>query len=321
MGSNGGRARGKETAVGIFLLIVIIVIAAGVLVKHSTGDISRFGFETNQKQEVELGSLTPEGFEKFSEMEVYVPENLYVKINGAAPLYIESGVVGMKTQRFVSTSDDELWFEMYVFDMGNVRNAFSVYSTQRVTGLKSLNKSGFAYKTGNALFFLHGNYYVKLVGSQEKNDELFKAMEAVAKRFEADMAVKDDTAIEELKLFVKEGMIEGSGKLYLSATFSYGGLDNTFVGLYKVGDEEITAFFSPRSSSSEARKVAKSYRDFLIENGAKERKSANIDAQILELYGYIEIVFTKGRFVGGVHEAEDLAAAEKMASVFIKKLK
>ena len=44
-------------------------------------------------------------------------------------------------------------------------------------------------------------------------------------------------------------------------------------------------------------------------------------ASVVDFFGAFEIVFPAGRFVGGVHEANDKQAAEKAAEVLIGRLK
>jgi hypothetical protein len=95
VGSIKYRARRLESVISICLLAILFLIGLGIFIKQSDYDMSRFGIGTAAapKFEIpfELSSLVPAGFETLSKTEVYHPENLYEKINGKAPLYIESG--------------------------------------------------------------------------------------------------------------------------------------------------------------------------------------------------------------------------------------
>jgi len=334
MGSNRHRARRLESVISICLLAVLFLIGAGVFIKQFNYNMSRYGIDTatTLKLEIpfELSSLAPDSFETLSKVEVYNSENLYEKINGKAPLYTESGFKELSTQRFVSINDRSLWMELYAYDMGTVKNAFSVYSVQRRADSEAFPpmqlgtpQSGnpFAYKTSNALYFIHGKYYIELVGSSESG-ELFRAIAEVARKIQANLAVGHDTDIAELALFPQENLVLGSIKLYLANAFGFEKLTNTFTAKYRSGNETVTAFLSKRANSKDAEAIAESYRNFLIENGAVTKTTTNktIEGKVMDFYGTTEIVFAVGPFVAGIHEAENQQAAEKLAEILVNRL-
>jgi len=336
MGSVPGRNKRLESTVSVLLLAVLFLIGLGVFIKQADVDMSRFGIEVEtaelsaqipgakKLEEPDLVSLAPAGFETLSKSELYVPDNLYEKINGKAPLYIESGFEKLFTQRFISEDNESLWTELYVFDMAAVRNAFSVYSIQRRpdADILSLFHPSFGYRTDNALYFVHGKYYVELVGSAEST-QLFKAMTEIAGNITSKLKVGEVEQIAELSLFPDENSVLGSAKLYLTDAFGFDGLTDTFVRRYKLDDETISAFLSKRPGSKEAEVVAESYRDFLIENGATIKKVANksLEGKVLDFYDTTEIVLSTGPFVVGIHEAENQHSAEELAIKLIDKLR
>ena len=325
MGSIKYRARRLESVISICLLAILFLIGLGIFIKQFDYDMSRFGIgtATAPKFEIpfELSSLVPAGFETPSKTEVYNPENLYEKINGKAPLYTESGFEKLSTQRFASISNQSLWIELFVDDMATVRNAFSVYSVQRRAEGELFAPMRFAYKTGNALYLVHGKYYIELVGSSE-SAELFRATTEVARKIRANLAIDYDTKIAELALFPQEDLVWESIKLYPANAFGFEGLTDTFSAQYKLGSDTITAFLSRRSGPQDAQTVAESYYNFLIDNGGAAKQPANkiLRGKIVDFYDTTEIVFATGSFVGGVHEAENQQAAEKLAEILINKL-
>ena len=333
MGSIKYRARRLESVISICILAILFLIGLGIFIKQSDYDMSRFGMDTtitelssamleaNGEEETTLSSMVPAGFETLSKTEVYHPENLYEKINGKAPLYTESGFEELSTQRFVSISDQSLWMELFVYDMATVRNAFSVYSVQRRAEGELFAPVRFAYKTGNALYLVHGKYYIELVGSSE-SAELFRATAEVARKIRANLVVDYDTEIAELALFPRENLVWESIKLYPANAFGFEGLTDTFSAQYKFGSDTITAFLSSRTDPQEAQTVAESYYNFLIDNGGAAKQPANkiLRGKIVDFYDTTEIVFAIGSFVGGVHEAENQQAAEKLAEILINKL-
>ena len=177
MASGPGRNRRLESAVSILLLVVLFLIALAVLIKQADVDMTRFGLgaaaQPDSQKAPDLAALasgppgrTPDAFKELSSPLVYTAGNLYEKINGKAPLYLDAGFLKLFTQRFVSRTDENLWMEIYLYDMAGLKNAFSVYSVQKRADVETLSTMQFAYKTTNALYFVHGRYYVELLGSE-----------------------------------------------------------------------------------------------------------------------------------------------------------
>jgi hypothetical protein len=277
----------------------------------------------NSKSETafELSTLAPAGFEALSKAESYNADNLYEKIDGKAPLYLEAGFKELSTQRFVSASDPNLWMELYIYDMGEIKNAFSVYSVQRRVEAEAFPSMKLAYKSSNALYFVHGQYYIEIVGSSESG-ELFKAIEEVTRKIQANLVIGPDKDIAELAFFPPENLVSDSFKLYVASAFGCDKLNNIFTAKYKLGEEIITAFISKRADSKEAEAIAESYRSFLIENGAiiKNTNNKTLVGKVMDFYGKTEIIFTVGPFFAGIHEAESQEPAEKIAEILINKL-
>jgi len=326
------RKKRFESAVSICLLLILLLIAAGVLVKKFSYGASRFdkvaattqpslqSSQTNNGQNAALSFLTPAGFETLSKLQAYTPEYLYEKINGKAPFYLEAGFEKLFTQQFVSNADDSLWFELFVYDMADIRNAFSVYSTQRRTdaNVTELFPPAFGYRTTNALYFIHGQYYIELAGSSE-SEELIKAIIKTAGKVQENLAV-GSSEIAELELFPKQALVPASFKLYLTSAFGFEGLTDIVTAKYQLNGETITAFLGKRTEETEALKDSMLYYEFLLNNGGVNIPTTNREAKLVDFYGTTEIVASVGPFLFGIHEAQDRDNAEKLAEVFIKKL-
>ena len=337
MNSVSRGAKSLESAVSICLLAILFLIGVGVFIKQSDFDMSRFGIDTTTARlpstyteadtagEPDLSSFVPDGFKEFSRAEAYGPDNLYEKINGKAPLYTESGFVKLFTQRLISKDDESLWMELFVFDMAAIRNAFSIYSVQKRPDalMFAFAKPQPCYRTSNGLYFIHGNFYVELIGSTEST-VLDKAMAKIAVKF-ASQTIVDDAKIAEFALFPEEDFIPGSFKLYLANAFGFDAFTDIFTCRYKLGDESITTFLSKRPDPRDAQTTVESYYNFLIENDAVDKPTANktlkdIGAKVLDFYDTTEIIFATGPFVGGIHEAENQRFAEELAARLFDKL-
>ena len=332
VGSTGRTNSRLESIISISIIVILLAIAATLFIRQANTDISRFGItapslQLTQKPAPESENSpviqVPAGFDKLSEPEVYDAENLYEKINGKAPLYTEAGFLKLYCQRFVNKSDTNLWMEVFLYDMSNVRNAFSVYSMQRRPDARALPTfvQTYGYGTSNGLYFVYGRYYTEVIGSAE-SDQLVIAMLETAANIQKNPIVASDLKIEELDLFRSENLVPESAKLYLKNAFGFEGLSDIFTAQYRIDGREITVFFSKRPNAQDAASMAEQYSKFIVENGAtvKQTTSGFLKNKVFDFYGATEIVFTTGKFIVGVHEAENQDAAEKAAMILAVKL-
>jgi len=302
MASVRPRSKRLESGLSIVLLFAVALVGAAIVGMQ---------FRTVEA-DVDLAALAGAGFEA-SAIEHYDAGNLYEKINGKAPLYTECGFVKLSTVRFAAADDEEMAMELYLFDMGTGRGAFSVYSMQKRADTEDLETMEFGYRTSNGLYFAKGKYYVELVGFSER-PELMQAMEQIGGRLAGVLHTDAGTGLAEIDSLPEEGKAAGSVTFYVASAFGCDGLTEIFTCTYKSGTEALTAFLSKRPSDAEAAKMVKMYRDFLIENGAKPKKAINekLDGSVLDFYGYIEIVAQSGLWLVGVHESQNQEAAERL---------
>ena len=316
-----GRSK-TETVISVLLLILLVLIAAGIFFKQFHYDAARVDItlavaELPVAGAVEAGidfvSLLPAGFSKMTEAETFERDTLYVKINGKADLYLQSGFKNLSCLRFVSSKDETLWAELYLYDMGTARNAFAVFSVQRRPNASALTLSRFSYEAENAVFFASRMYYAEIIAAAE-SEKLHNAILSVAQNV-AKLFPAGPDLLGELKLFPEKDLVANSFKLHLTSTFGFGGLDNTFTAKYTLGDETITAFLSQRKNAEQASQLAGNYYQFLIDNGATAKRAVNdnLAGKVLDFYDSIEIILVSGRFMLGVHEAYDQSSAEKLA--------
>jgi len=309
-----------ESAISLAILVVIVLIAVSVFIRQFNYDMAQYGIGKPD----DLIPSPPAGFIVMSEPGVFTADNLFEKIDGKAPFYTESGFERLLTQQFVSRQDETEGFELYLFDMGNARGAFSVYSRQKRQNALPLPDVRFGYKTANALYLAQGRYYLELIGWSD-SPQLSAAMTEVVEQFVGKFATERVSEITELSLFGVENLVDGSFKLYLSGAFGFKGLGDTFTAQYTTDGQMVTAFLSERQSNKQARKISEDYFEFLLDNGGTTKPTADealrsAQGKVVELFGDIEIVFSTGKYLGGVHAAQDQEHAEKIAVKLIRKL-
>lgn len=268
-------------------------------------------------------SLLPtlQGIDPLSPPELFDSESLSDKIDGKAELYLSSGFRLLQTQRFKSKSEPNLWLEVFIYDMGTGQNAFSVYSAQRREDSRSPELTQYSYMTDNALFLVHGVYYLEIIAS-EASETILQPMKLLAQAFIGNTAA-ETTAISEKDLFPKLDLVKDSIALIASDAFGFERLDQVFTAAYKIGDAEAMAFLSNRKTTKEARELAAAYQEFLIAFGGRNVETdlpieGAVMVEILETY---EVIFSCGPYFAGVRELEDKQLARELAIRLFEKLK
>jgi hypothetical protein len=244
--------------------------------------------------------------------EVFDAQNLSDKINGKAELYLSAGFVRLVSQRFKDEEMPDLWIEVFIYDMASGHNAFSVFSAQRREDGVPMDMTLHSYRTSNALFLVHGSYYIEIIAS-EASERVAQPMKLLADRFIRNTPT-ETVAINEMELFPQQDLVADSMALVSSDAFGYEGLDKVYTAEYEIDDTGLMAYFSRRQTGDDAEKLATAYRDFLVNFGGQvlEIQLPIKDAQLIEILDTYEIIFSYGAYMAGVREALTIDQAKKL---------
>jgi hypothetical protein len=314
----------RERRLSVVLLGVLAFVAAGMLWSQSRFDA---GSWQEQAQSAKAGGEThpaatkgppvsragdeagdAAGVAPLAPAERYGPDTLSDKIDGKADLYLSAGFQDLESRRFSLAGDKRRWMERFVYDMGGFRGAYAVFSSQRRPDSHPVTWTRHGYLAGNALFFVHGPYYVEIVGG-EVSQAIQSGLESLAKAFMSAHTVQAVDPVE-LKLLPRDHRIAHSVKLTARAAFGIQGLDWIFSAAYASSPDrhEALAFVSRRDSPAEAAALADKFHAFWLEFGGSEIASPSgprgvRGVSILDNY---EICLVRGAYLIGVHEATNL---------------
>jgi len=329
----------NETRLSILILLTLGVIGTGIFFTQFMYNPAIFPVTENLKNGETAAFSPPKGgntnFDGITPMtpaEIFGHETLSDKIDGKAELYLSAGFLRLQCQRFLISMQNKeinpnhpLWTELFIYDMGNPSNAFSVFSMQRRKDAVSTELTQFSYQTENAIFLTHGRYYLEIIAS-EPSENIFAAMRSVAEHFIRDNPAEKNTeekkSVSDHELFPDAGLDKESIKLISANVFGYDKLDQVLTASYNIEDTELTAFLSHRKDHEEAENLATGYSQFLIKFGGSDLQTEiqikNI--KILEIMDTYEIIFTHGAFLAGIHGAEKRETAEKLAIMIYQQI-
>ena len=316
------RKPGKiESRLSVALVSLLVIVAAGVLMRQVQVNPAVVALRPEShlldqlhSQQSLLVDVPDSGLVPFSPPERFSPESLYEKINGRADLYLASGFVALETQRFSLDAATGSWVELFVYDMASPENAFSVFSMQRRQDARPTELVPNAYRTENALFMAHANFYLELIGT-DTTPALQRAMEMLASRFVQVRGSGEQTNAPGSDLFPPDGARPASLQLITTNAFGYEQLDQVYTCEYLLNGILLTAFVSLRPNAEAAAALAADYGQAMVSYGASVIDSPQTlaDSVALQLFDTYEIVFSRGRYLAGVHEADDLDGAASLA--------
>jgi len=320
-----------ENFLSLFILLVLATIATVIFFQQfryspailQTEQMVSYPAKRATVPETEQISFLksfPQNLTPLSPPEVFGPLNLSDKIDGKAGLYLSAGFKRLESQRFKTDKNSTAWMEIFIYDMGNSENAFSVFSTQQRDDGKPTDLGQFSYRTQNALYWVHGPYYLEIIGSTP-TEENMAAMQLLAQAFIRNIKV-ETKSIAERNLFPSNGLDQNSIVLIPDNAFGYEGFDRVYIAGYKINDAELTAFISRRKTPLQAQKLASAYHRFLLAFGGEKQASSALipDARVVMILDTYEIIFSQGPYTAGVREATDTAQAVNLAVTLKKKL-
>jgi hypothetical protein len=318
--------RKTEQVLSWFILLCLLAIGGGVFLKQFSFNPAVLMARqlaaapaAPSQSPIDSAWLPPE-LQAFGAPERFTPENLYDKIDGKAELYVSTGVARMDCQRFALKDAPNDWFEWFAYGMNGVPQAFSVFSTQHRAEGETLDLTPYAYRTRNAIYFVAGTNYIEAVGSST-SEPLRTAMLSMAKRFVAATSVGGVEQMPEMKILPTDCRVAGSVELQASDAFGFDRFKNVFTAQYNLDGTELMAFVTACATPEAATALRDAYRAFLVENGGKEAGPAIGEfGRPVELMGSLELVFSRGRYVAGIHAAPTSSAAEKIGNDLLQRL-
>jgi hypothetical protein len=318
-----GRA---EQFIGSSILLCVAVIAAGVYFKQfsfnpavltATTIAPATATNVSATAPDETPAVLPPELTVMSAPENFGPDDVYNKIDGKADLYLTAGFVHMTCQRFALKATNDDWMEWFVYDMGALPQAFSVFSLQRRAEGQTIGLTPFAYQTENAIYFVSGRYYVEAVTAMPV-PAMMTGMMAMARQFVA-AHPPGAAEIPELKLFPPENREADNDGLQMADAFGFDGFTNVFTAKYQLPsggtNVEVLAYLKITKTAADATALRDAYRSFLLSNGGKEMEAGGAAAlgKPINFMDSIEIVFAESNIVAGVHAAPDAASAAKVS--------
>lgn len=259
---------------------------------------------TAKNQPIEIPGATPMG-----DTEYYSADNLYEKIDGRAPAYLEFGFQQLRSRSFAEPADKGSYVDVYEYRMDSPVNAFGIFALERDPAGKPLDFAPDGYSGEMGYFFRQGNCYVQVIASDQKPATLDLAKSVAGQLAKSIPA--DDAGLGARRNLPAQGMIPGSLAYTQDNAQGQAFLKEVFQATYGFEGKKLT-FFLMVTTPEAAAKAWESYLAFSGRYGGKAEALPEFSgAKIFQAtnFGKSKIIYQRGGELGGVIDAQDPVAA------------
>jgi len=253
-----------------------------------------------------------EGYKKITKYPVYLPDNLWDFINGAADTYLALGFVDLHVAEYKKGKDV---IKLEVYRQSDNTMAFGIYSSERSPSFRFLNLGAQGYIADGSINYFKGDFYVKI--------RTFSIKEKVLHSAES-LAVKVAGSLEGeavmpavLSQFPPEGKKQNEETFINESVLGHMFLNRAFKAVYEVGTDNFSIFIIDNKSEEETWKTAELY---LKSAGIEAVESANAKYVLNDGYnGTIFLAWKNERIVLISGLSKDQAeVADKYTSEILK---
>ena len=295
-------------------LLVLTVVA--VMSIGSNGQIV-----ASQSLPAMVSGSTPKGWQIFDEVKQFTPENLYEQINGRASFFIAYDMIRMTYVSFVNSDKTSHFMNLSIYNMGTPTNAFGVFSAERSQGESPLELGRAGYRSDANYFIWKGQYYIRIISSEATNEFQWIGMDLARKV--TDFLLDSGEQVWGLTALPLTDRMPESVQYFKVDAMGLDFMRNTYTATYRKGNTLVTAFLSQQDSAESARAKVVRYAKYAKKygKGIDRLKAGEVELVSCDMGGSYDVVYQKGRLIGGVSYVEDRGLAIRVAIEMWEKLR
>jgi hypothetical protein len=230
------------------------------------------------------------------------PENLYVKIDGRADWFKGFGFRRLYSVLLVSEKDPATTVDVEMYDLAKTENALGAYGGERAPDAKpEVSEGGLHHLARNALYMARGQYFVRVIGSDETPaiTEKLRALIPVLST-----GIKGDPLPWAYGYFVGGlGLDPGAVSYAVANAFSFSFARDVWSARPKGKNDDLELFVAAKASAAEARKLTEQLHKGFLGFGAAAGKLSGVPLVKDQFLNAFTAVKASDRFVLGVRGA------------------
>lgn len=303
----------------ILLLVPLPIIAVIVYLAGQTPRTGLFesaslaaGTLTTEIRAPLPASLPGSGFNLADTIQLYDASNLYEKIDGHDAAFFRFGFVSLT---FASYSGDGTTFvDVYAYRMNRRENALGIFAAERSDPDENLPIPDAAYRSGGALFFYRGPWYVQITPSV-----VGPAIEAAINELADSLTMifpAPAQPLPQLSWFPAADRVANSEGFFPDNAFGTDVIAEVFTAQYQDNRAQVLAF---RHQSDSADQMFSRYAAFL--NGVAEplgtAQVGGSDVRRFTAYGEQTWITLSGNNLIGLTHVTDSSFAGRVMSLLV----
>jgi hypothetical protein len=260
-----------------------------------------------------VAGFRPKGWQILGEVKQFTPETLYEQINGRASFFLAYDLIRMTYVSFVFGDETAKFINLSIYDMGTPTSAFGVFSAERSPGESALDLGRAGYRSDANYFIWQGRYYIRIISS-EATDEFKRIGQALARKvtgFLPDAGEK----VWGLAALPPEDRMPQSVQFFKVDAMGLDFMRDTYTAEYRKDNTLVTVFLSRQDSAKSARATVERYTGFAQKygQGIERLKAGAVELVSCDMGDSYDVVFHKGRLMGGVSAVENRGLATRVA--------
>ena len=193
------------------------------------------------------------GFKKTTSYPVYLPDNLWDFINGAADTYIAYGFVDLHVAEYKKGKNV---IKLEIYRHSDNTNAFGIYSTERSPTFHYVNLGSQGYIADGAINFFKDSFYIK-IRANSKNESTLKSAELLSHEVN-DLIQGSSKMPSALSLFPATGKKVNTETYINESVLGHTFLNKAYKADYESGTD-IFSIFLMESTPKETQKTVEAY--------------------------------------------------------------
>jgi hypothetical protein len=263
--------------------------------------------------EIKLDGLKP-----MSDTEFYNADNLFEKIDGRAPAYLNFNFQKLRCRSFSITGTSGSFVDVYEYRFDTPVNAFGMFALERDPKGGPLAFAPDGYASGMGFFFRQGPRYIQVMASDQNAKTL-----GLAKAIAEDRAKNlpdDDTGLDARRRLPVTGLDPASVQFVQENAQGQAFLKNVFQANYDFAGKKLP-FFLMVATPADAAAAWKSYLDFAGQFGGKVTALPDVNgAKIFaaQNFGSFKVIYQRDGEIGGVVDADDGDQARQFVEKYLE---
>jgi hypothetical protein len=250
-----------------------------------------------------LQSLLPQisGWTLSEKPQTFLPGTLFEYIDGAAEAYLSYDFKELVVAQYKGEKS-KATLTLEVYDMGNDKNSFGIYSAERYSESHFIGVGNQGYVEEGTLNFIMDSYYMKLLcydGEEKAEGVLRLFAQDIEKR------IKEKGSLPPLlSRFPKEGLILNSEKFILRNVLGFSFLHDGYLASYKDKDLEFDLFIVEGRSEADAAGMLRQYLSAHLKNN-QPPDEIPLGYHVKDRYAQNIYISKAGKIIFGVMRIKD----------------